>query len=311
MSDLLDELAGFEGRRPDAVLAGIRPRLERERALALGWWHAADLDAAHATLSERLAALGLVPFALEELAERQRWIEAQTDDEEEQRRHQLGFAATYANARFGDERRFVCLGPDASWESGEPAWVLLNPRELEALRVLGGPPPALEAAYSGRTEPPAEFRGPAGRASPLGPNEAHRLADAAIASGRYGEALPYLERAEADGDHGLLARLKRIEVLHAVGRAEEARALWIATADHWLSGARPVWDTQLAKLVALHARLDLPGDDPRLPRLRERAQPPAAPPPRAPPPPCARCGGKGWVAADPASFPEICDCKKR
>lgn len=311
VGDLLDLLARLGGRPPESVLAQLRPWLARERALARGWWHASDLEAAHATLSQRVTALGVAPFELDELEERQRWIEEQTDDEEEQRRHQLGFAATWANARLTDDRRFVCLGPNASWESEEPPWVLLDPSEHEALLALTGPAPALEAAYSGKTDPPREVRGPAGHAARVAPFEAERLADAAIASKRYDDALRYLPIAETGGDHGLLARLKRIEVLHTAGHAEEACALWMTTADEWLNGARLVWDTQFAKLIALHARLGLPIDHARLPRLRERGAPAPAPPSYVAPPPCARCGGKGWVVTSTTSFPELCGCKQR
>jgi hypothetical protein len=121
------------------------------RELALGWWHAHDLESALETLGDRMAQLDLPPLDAEAFVERHTRIAEKVDDEEAQRRHQLGFAAVHANARLADGRRFVCLGPELASESDEPAWALLSPEEHRRLATQGSPIDALEAAYSGST----------------------------------------------------------------------------------------------------------------------------------------------------------------
>jgi hypothetical protein len=270
MSDLLDWLDANSGALRETLLGSLRERLH-SRALVDEWWHAGDVETAYEFAARRLAELRLNPPTAEEFTERHEFVQAHVEDEEQERRHQIGFVATQANAQLRDGPRFHCLGPELAWENEEPPWVLLDDEEYARLLAIGGPPPSLESAYSGRTAAPREL-GPRGPdLSLIAPHTAELKANEALSKGRPEEALLYLAKASEEGDSGLLVRLQRIDVLRMVHRQEEARALWSQTADEWLSGTRRVWDTQWRTLLKLHGRLRLAEDDPRVGQIRARA----------------------------------------
>jgi hypothetical protein len=247
-------------------------QLERaRRELALGWWHAADLDSALQTLNDRMGQLGLTPLDAETFAARHALISETIDEEEAQRRHQLGFAAVHANAQLSDGRTFVCLGHELATESDEPTWALLSAEEHSRLAPLGSAPDDLEAGYSGARVLPTAVARPEVHIERMAPHDAHLHANGAFRDGRYAEALEYLPRAALDGSHGLLAELMHIEALQRLDRHDEATALWGRTADDWLSDRRRVWDTQWKRLLELHGILGLPEGDPRLGRIRANA----------------------------------------
>lgn len=308
MSDILEWLDTNRARPRDALARAFGEWLLRsDRPLASGWWHAGDVDEAFAWATERLTALGVEPVPRTTFEAWQRAIDRHTDDEEERRRHQLGHVATYANARLAGGRRFHCLGDKVSWERDEPAWVLLDDREHEALCPLAGPPPDLEAAYSGRDREPEALPKPSLDPSRVPPHVAAELAEAAFRRGAFEEALRFIRRVSDAGDHGLRVRLRTIDLLHKTGRDDEARALWGATADEWLSGARRVWDTQWQTLSELRAQVGVPADDPRSRRIEAQLGSDVVAPPQ--PTVCPACGGKGWIHRDPTAFPERCACK--
>ena len=309
MSDLLEWLEAHADMPRGDLARRVRDWLgNSSRTLVRGWWHAGDVEQAYQSLTERLKELGVEPFSMEELEAQQTRIQETTSDEEAQRRHQLGFTAMYANERLTGGRRFHCLNAQLSWESEEPPWVLLDDREHDALTALGGPPPLLEAAYSGKAGAPTPLSKSALDVSMLAPHTAERLADEAILTGRYDEALLYLSRVSEDGDFGLLTRLKRIGIFVSAKRTDEGRVLWSQTADEWLHGNRRVWDTQWTKLLELHTLLGMPKNDSRLDRIRAWSSPPASAPRSSSV--CAACGGKGWIAKDPSAFPEMCRCRR-
>lgn len=227
------------------------------------WWHAGDLVGAYGIIADRAAELGVGVPAEAAFVERHRLVEQVTDDEEEQRRHQLGLLAVHLYAA---GVHFHCYNAAAAWETGEPPWLHVDPAEHARLLALGDPP-LLEAAYNDRGELPALARLPID-VSLMNPSEAHRRASTAFAAGDNAAALAYVEHAKQDGDHGLLAELLHIDILRRLNRRDEARARWTALAGDWLRGARRVWSSQWLKLAKLHGALKLPPDDPVLVRVR-------------------------------------------
>ncbi len=265
MTDLLEWL-GARPRRLDEVSDWLG---KSSRLLTDAWWHASDLECAHEIVEERLEALGVDLPRWSDFDERHDEVARRVEDEDQQRRHQLGFVAVHANARMQDGRRFYCLGAALLREAGEPLWALLSEEEHRQLLALAGPPGALEAPYSGATSLPAEIR-PVLDLALMPPFVARRRADEAFARGDYLEALQLMPKAIDDGDHGVLAQLLRLETLRRLGRREEARALWSSVADEWLRGDRRAWDTQWRRLLELHRRLALPGDDARLAEIKRK-----------------------------------------
>lgn len=245
---------------PHALVTALEPR-----QFVLGWWHAGDIDSATETLVESLAELGVSEFPAERFAAWSQAADPLFDDEEDMRRHQMGFAAVVANealARGGDPRRVRALGRVLEWESDEPAWLVLTPEEHAALVAIAGPPRALERIYDGiealdAVQPPQ----PAPvDVEELLPGEARERAEAAFREGRYEEALRFL-RVFARDKVDLLGALLRLDILRCAGQEDEARAVWAATADLWLGGGIRVWDTQWRRLIELHAKLGLPEDE--------------------------------------------------
>ena len=277
MTDLLDWLARSES---EGRLAECQHDLgewlgRSSRVLADGWWHACDVALAYELSVERAHALGIDPPTEQAFVARHELAEKTTDDEEELRRHQLGFLAVHVNARRKDDQLFHCCGPDLSWESEEPPWVLLNGEEHRRLLSIAGPPTGIEAAYSGKTSLPnlvdvEDDR--AGEAVRMAPATAQLKAKTLLNEGKLKEALLYFPAASAGGEHGLLARLDHIETLRRLSKTEEARALWNVTADEWIGGSKRIWNTQWKTLLALHKKLRLPDTDPRLASMREKAR---------------------------------------
>jgi hypothetical protein len=268
MTDLLEWMAATPGADAAAVRQRLRDWLSRSaRPLADQWWHAGDLDEAYAWAVRRLGEVGVAPPSEEAFVARHAFIAEHVEDEEEQRRHQLGFVAAHANARL-EGSRFHCLGMDLSWEAEEPPWVLLTDEEHRRVAGLSGPTPALEASYGAGELPSPGAAAPS--ELPVSPTRARMKAQEAFAKGDYATALRYLPQAANDGDHGLLARLMHIDTLRRVQRHDDARTLWSQTAEEWLTGTRRVWDTQWRELLALHKVLKMPADDPRLARIREK-----------------------------------------
>lgn len=257
---------------PRGPLDGVPPSLERAlrtRQLIVGWWHAGDVESAIDVLTESLSGIGVADFPRERFTA---WVEQAAGgiEEDDLRRHQIGFAATFANgelARAGDTRRVRALGRVLEWETGEPAWLVLGSDEHAALIVLAGAPRALERRYDGRADlaalgPPAPVPLDV---SELSASEARDRARDAARRSAWQEALPLLRVMEGQ-QLDLLGELLRLEILRGAGHADEARAAWVATADRWLSGTQ-VWRSQWQRLIALHAELMLP-DDSRLARVK-------------------------------------------
>lgn len=106
----------------------------------------------------------------------------------------------------------------------------------------------------------------------IAPQEARRRADAAFRAKQYDLVLQLIPRAIEDGSHGLLAQLLHIDTLRAAGRRDEALHVLWSIAEDWLSGKRPVWDTQWKRLHELARKLRASPDDPRLGRIAAKAR---------------------------------------
>lgn len=158
MSELLDWLATREGAPLDTLRDEISRWLaDSDRVLVRGRWYGDDVEEAYACLSLPLTKLGIPPFSMGEFERRHAWVKAQVADEEERRRHQIGFAATYANAHLEGPRRFHCLGVTLEIAPDEPVWVLVEQVELDALAAVAGPLRKLEAHYSGQDRAPQDI----------------------------------------------------------------------------------------------------------------------------------------------------------
>lgn len=271
-SDLLDALRASGLLPPRGPLDRVPPALDRalrSRETIVGWWHADDIGSAIDVLAESLSGIGVAGFPRERF---EAWVDQAGGgiEEDDLRRHQIGFAATFASgelARAGDARRVRAMGRVLERELGEPAWFVLDPDEHAALIVLAGPPRALERRYDGRDDldalsPPAPV--PL-ELTELSPSEAWERARDAARRSAWDEALPLLRVMEGQ-KLDLLGELLRLEILRGAGHTEEACAAWVATADGWLAGTQ-VWRSQWRRLIALHTALKLP-DDGRLARVK-------------------------------------------
>lgn len=259
-----DLLRWLESQADDLDLGALETYLsETGRWLNEGWWDADDLEAARDWASMQLPKLGIDAPSREEFAKRHSFVEQEVDDPEDQRRHQLGFVATWANARLGGWRRFYCTGLSLSTSDDMPPWYLLTEEEYARIRDVTGDPPLLEAEYSGRDSAPSEVV-PMIDIANIRPMDAHEKAKVAFAGARYEEVLRYMPKAVDDGSHGLLAQLMHVDALMKLNRTADARAVWSAIADEWISGKRIVWDTQWRRLLEQHRALGLPAEDPRI-----------------------------------------------
>src|SRR5689334_6464218 len=111
MSDLLEWLDAHAHLPRESLIRELGCWLGKSsRVLADEWWHANDLDSAFAWAVRRLSELSIEAVSMEAFDARHEAVSQHVEDEEEQRRHQLGFVATHANARLRDGRRFYCLG---------------------------------------------------------------------------------------------------------------------------------------------------------------------------------------------------------
>jgi len=236
----------------------------RLRELVRAWWHGDDVETALGELRVALDEVGLDDVALPEALVRRRTAELADADEEIARWHQIGIVAVTANTALrarGSERRVAALGRAARWETDEPAWVLVeSAAELARLRAEYGAPEGLEAAYDAAASPdevPADFQA----AVDENPYLAVLKAQAAARAGRWAEALALAEVGLADGSHGIIAEVVRIEALVALDRLDDARAAWEASATAWLAGRRAAFDTQWAALARLHDRTGRPADE--------------------------------------------------
>ena len=253
------------------------------------WWHAGDIDTALDMLREALAVhdLGQALPEARIRADHDSAMAAQPRAKEDlealQRHHQIGVAAVAANellARRGDSRRFRAFDRAIADESDEPAWLLVTPEEHAKLRAKTGALDPVDAIYDAARSVAelAAIEWPFGEisAEKLAPHEARARADAALREQRYADALKLWPIAVRDGQHGILAELDWIETLRRAGDREAARARWRMTADSWLAGARPVWDTQWQRLEELYTKLAL--DEPeRFARVRAKLPPPPLP----------------------------------
>jgi hypothetical protein len=249
--DLLGWLRARAGRAPDTVRGELSALLgASDRQLITAWWHPDDVDEATSIVRHALGAHGV---ELDEPMFAAHFEAVPSDlEEDDRRRHQLGFVAWSLNrawAATGTDRRAHCFGWDLAWETGEPPWVWLTAPEVRALGSLASTPPVLERAYLTEGLLPTPVR-PALDLAQIAPYEARRRAEEAFTAGKYEEALAYLPRAKADGSHGLLAEVRHVDVLRALAREGEARELVAHLAADWLSGRRPVWDTQWQQLHA-------------------------------------------------------------
>jgi hypothetical protein len=264
MTDVLEWLAAHANDDPQRRLHRLGEWLGRSsRPLATDWWHANDLEAAYEWAARRLGELCIDPPDRDAFEARHELVAAHVRDEEEARRHQLGFVAVHANAGLDDRQRFYCLGMSASWETGEPPWILATEPEYAALRELTGAPPALEADYATNVLP-APARYPLDVATP----DADLKSREAFDRGDYALTLAYLAHVSKSGDHGLLAQLLHIETLRRMNRRDDATALWLTTADEWMRGERRVWASQWKRLRELHGKLRVSDDDGRIAAIR-------------------------------------------
>jgi hypothetical protein len=233
------------------------------RVFVTAWWHADDLDAVEEVLAASLATHGIEPLPGAKLEAATEALEEKGIDEDDIRRHQIGLAARHANRgleRAGRSERVRAFDEKNSGESDEPLWLWVSPEEHAALLPLLGSPEGLEAELDdpSRSDPVAAARPPRGPAIPKMPYLALGLAQAELVAGRFETALAAALVGSRDHGHGMLAELIRIEALIGLGRREEAARVWGEIADGWLKGARQIWDTQWAKLAALHQQLGLP-----------------------------------------------------
>lgn len=252
------EGCGFE------VRGGRDVSSQQPRAFINGWWHAASIEDAIESIELDLQAIGIAtPVPRDALASAVDLLSSSGLDEEDQRRHQIGIVARFANLELAGAHRLERVRPYGAVEDpdDEPTWlVVTSAQHAEALLEYGAPQ-GIEAQYDDpdrypdpvvTAAPPSEPRIP--RALALG------IAQQAMRDGDLVTALRAAEIAVAEtSDHSLLAELIRIEALYRLGRHDDAERAWTATATSWLAGRR-VWASQWRSLATLHSELGMPDD---------------------------------------------------
>jgi hypothetical protein len=183
---------------------------------------------------------------------------------------------------WGPERTLVFEPKQASTleATDDRLWVTLGPEARAALTAsLAGTGPLVcgpcRLHFVDEVAQPIATRSRGASEPDLGamaPHEARRLADQAFRDKKYDRVLQLIPRAIEDGAHGLLAQLLHIDTLRAAGRRDEAQKVLFSVADQWLSGARPVWNTQWKRLLELARKLRVSPDDPRLAQIADNAR---------------------------------------
>lgn len=229
-----------------------------------GWWHAGSIEDASESIERDLQAIGITaPVPREALASAFDRLSRAGLEEEDQRRHQIGIVARFANRELAGAHRVERVRPYGAVEDpdDEPRWLVVTPAQHAEALLEYGVPQGIEAEYDdlerypdpvATAAPPSEPRIP--RALALG------IAQQAMRDGDLVTALRAAEIAMAEtSDHSLLAELLRIDVLRRLGRRGEAEQAWTATATSWLAGRR-VWGSQWLSLAKLHLELGMPED---------------------------------------------------
>ncbi|NUP13328.1 MAG: hypothetical protein HOW73_45400 [Polyangiaceae bacterium] len=111
-------------------------KLLKARRFPGGWWHAGDVESAIDGLRASLEELGLEEDGVEE-ALASGSSDVGDEDEDELRRHQIGWVVRVTNAKLearSDPRRLYAFDErTCGAETDEPAWMLLAKEERDAL----------------------------------------------------------------------------------------------------------------------------------------------------------------------------------
>lgn len=229
-----------------------------------GWWHAASIEDAIESIARDLQAIGIAALVPRDaLASAVHHLSAAGLDEEDQRRHQIGLLARFANHELAGAHRLERVRSYGAVEDpdDEPRWLVVTPAQHADALLLYGAPQGIEAEY----DDPDRYPDPVATAEPPSEPRIQRalavgIAQQALREGDPATALRAAEIAMAEPtDHSLLAELIRIDALRRLGRRDDAQHAWTATATSWLAGRR-VWASQWHSLAKLHRELGMPED---------------------------------------------------
>jgi hypothetical protein len=228
------------------------------------WWHAAGIHDAIESIEMDLRRFGIMaPVPVDGLEVVVRILSDAGLDEEDQRRHQIGVIARFANQQFARAERIERVRSYGTVEDpdDEPTWLVVTPAQHSLALLEYGSPEGIEAEY----DDPQRYLDPVATAKP--PSEPRIPRSLALVTAqqamRNGDHVTALRAAEIAAnpttDHSVLAELILIDALRCLGRQRDAERAWIATATCWLGGRR-VWASQWHTLAQLHVDLGMAED---------------------------------------------------